>query len=79
MPLYSYKAIDAGGKSVAGRLDALNLFDLEQRLSRMELDLVAGAPATRSSSMRERRCSRSNRFSASSRPATLFPPASIAL
>ncbi|HEV3007728.1 MAG TPA: type II secretion system F family protein, partial [Burkholderiales bacterium] len=46
MALYSYKAIDAGGKSVVGRLDALNLFDLEQRLARMELDLVAGAPAS---------------------------------
>jgi len=29
-----------------GRIDAVNLFDLEQRLSRMELDLVAGAPAS---------------------------------
>jgi len=46
MPLFSYKAIDAGGKSVVGRLDAVNLFDLEQRLARMELDLVAGAPAS---------------------------------
>jgi type IV pilus assembly protein PilC len=46
MPLYSYKAIDAAGKSVAGRLDALNLFDLEQRLARMELDLVTGGPAS---------------------------------
>jgi type IV pilus assembly protein PilC len=46
MPLFSYKAIDAGGKSVVGRIDAVNLFDLEQRLSRMELDLVAGAPAS---------------------------------
>jgi type IV pilus assembly protein PilC len=44
--LYSYKAIDAFGKSVTGRLDALNLFDLEQRLARMELDLVGGAPAS---------------------------------
>ncbi len=47
MPLYSYKAIDAVGKSVVGRVDALNLFDLEQRLARMGLDLVAGAPARR--------------------------------
>jgi type IV pilus assembly protein PilC len=31
---------------VVGRLEAVNLFDLEQRLSRMELDLVAGAPAS---------------------------------
>jgi type IV pilus assembly protein PilC len=46
VPLFSYKAIDAGGKAVVGRLDAVNLFDLEQRLSRMELDLVAGAPAS---------------------------------
>ena len=46
MALFTYKAIDAGGKAVVGRLDALNLFDLEQRLSRMELDLVAGAPAS---------------------------------
>jgi type IV pilus assembly protein PilC len=44
--LFTYKAIDAGGKAVVGRLDAVNLFDLEQRLSRMELDLVAGAPAS---------------------------------
>jgi type IV pilus assembly protein PilC len=46
MPLFSYKAIDASGKSVVGRIDAVNLFDLEQRLSRMELDLVSGAPAS---------------------------------
>ena len=46
MPLFTYRAIDAGGKAVIGRLDAVNLFDLEQRLARMELDLVAGAPAS---------------------------------
>src|SRR4026208_813316 len=45
MPLFSYKAIDATGKSVVGRLEAINLFDLEQRLQRMDLDLVGGAPA----------------------------------
>ena len=44
MPLYTYKAIDAHGKSVIGRVDAGNVFDLEQRLSRMGLDLVTGAP-----------------------------------
>jgi len=49
MPLFTYKAIDAGGKSVVGRIDAVNLFDLEQRLARMELDLVAGAPASSAS------------------------------
>jgi type IV pilus assembly protein PilC len=44
MPLYTYKAIDATGKAVMGRTDAGNVFDLEQRLSRMGLDLVSGAP-----------------------------------
>jgi type IV pilus assembly protein PilC len=29
-----------------GRVEAVNLFDLEQRLSRMELDLVSGAPSS---------------------------------
>jgi type IV pilus assembly protein PilC len=46
MPLFSYRAIDAGGKAVVGRLDAVNLFDLEQRLVRMGLDLVTGAPSS---------------------------------
>jgi len=45
MPLYTYKAVDAHGKSVLGRIDAGNLFDLEQRLARMGLDLVTGAPS----------------------------------
>ena len=46
MPLYTYKAIDGEGKSVLGRIEAVNVFDLEQRLTRMGLDLVNGAPAT---------------------------------
>jgi len=46
MPLYTYKAIDSLGKSVLGRVDAANLFDLEQRLARMGLDLVSGAPSS---------------------------------
>jgi len=43
--LYTYRAIDGRGKSVMGRVEAVNLFDLEQRLLRMELDLVSGAPS----------------------------------
>ena len=43
--LYSYKAIDASGRNVFGRADAMNLFELEQRVRRMGLDLVVGAPA----------------------------------
>src|SRR5438067_6191078 len=46
MPLFTYKAIDARGKSVLGRVEAVNLFDLEQRLARMDLDLVSGAPSS---------------------------------
>jgi type IV pilus assembly protein PilC len=46
LPLFTYKAIDARGKSVLGRVEAVNLFDLEQRLARMELDLVLGAPSS---------------------------------
>jgi type IV pilus assembly protein PilC len=45
MPLYTYKAIDLRGKSIVGRAEAVNLFDLEQRLARMELDLISGAPS----------------------------------
>jgi type IV pilus assembly protein PilC len=46
MPLFTYKAVDASGKTVPGRTEALNLFDLEQRLSRMGLDLINGAPSS---------------------------------
>ena len=46
MPLFSYKAVDAAGKNVLGRVEAVNLFDLEQRLARMGLDLVVGAPSS---------------------------------
>ena len=49
MPLYTYKAIDTRGKSVIGRVEAVNLFDLEQRLARMELDLVSGAQSSQGS------------------------------
>jgi type IV pilus assembly protein PilC len=45
VPLFTYKAIDLRGKSVLGRVEAVNLFDLEQRLARMDLDLVSGAPS----------------------------------
>ncbi len=49
MSLYTYKAIDAAGKSVFGRVDAANVADLEQRLARMGLDLVTGAPSAQKS------------------------------
>ena len=45
MPLFSYKAIDAHGKSVNGRVEAVNLFDLEQRLAIERGDHAAPFPA----------------------------------
>jgi type IV pilus assembly protein PilC len=45
MPIFDYRAIDADGRAVTGRIDAQNLTDLEMRLKRMELDLIDGAPA----------------------------------
>ena len=44
MPIFSYKAIDPGGRKVQGRIDAINPVDLEMRLKRMDLDLIAGEP-----------------------------------
>ena len=43
------RTFTADGKAVLGRADAVNLFDLEQRLSRMGLDLVTGAPSSQTS------------------------------
>ena len=42
MPLHAYKAMDQDGKVVHGRMDALNLVDLEMRLRRMDLDFIDG-------------------------------------
>lgn len=42
--LFDYKAVSAEGRTVLGRLDAINLIDLEMRLKRMDLDLVTGTP-----------------------------------
>jgi len=44
MSLYAYKAMDAGGRLVFGRMDAINAIDLEMRLKRMDLDLIDGNP-----------------------------------
>ena len=42
--IYDYKAVSPEGRMVLGRLDAINVVDLEMRLKRMELDLVTGRP-----------------------------------
>ncbi len=40
MPIYKYKAIDEYGKSIFGRVDAVNDADLESRLIPMKLELI---------------------------------------
>jgi len=42
--LFDYKAVSVNGRMTYGRLDAINLVDLEMRLKRMRLDLVTGSP-----------------------------------
>ena len=44
MTLFAYKAMNADGRIVLGRLDAINPIDLELRLKRMELDFIKGNP-----------------------------------
>jgi type IV pilus assembly protein PilC len=51
MALYSYKAINGRGKSLAGQIEAINLIDLELRLQRMGLDLIVGGPARKRANM----------------------------
>ena len=40
MPLLQYKAMDERGKKTLGQIEAVNVADLEMRLSRMGLDLI---------------------------------------
>jgi type IV pilus assembly protein PilC len=42
MALYAYKAMNLNGRTVVGRLEAINLVDLEMRLKRMDLDFING-------------------------------------
>jgi len=52
VPLYTYKAVSPDGRMVFGRIDAINLVDLDLRLRRMELDLVSGEPLSNRSLLR---------------------------
>ncbi|MFT5390322.1 MAG: type IV pilus assembly protein PilC [Gammaproteobacteria bacterium] len=55
MPLMQYKAMDDRGKTTHGRIEAVNVADLEMRLSRMGLDLVNHREASLGSSRARRR------------------------
>ncbi len=58
MALYAYKAMNAQGRSVMGRLEAINLIDLEMRLKRMDLDFINGDPVKQGGLMNSGRISR---------------------
>jgi type IV pilus assembly protein PilC len=56
--IFDYKAVSPEGRMVFGRLDAINVVDLEMRLKRMELDLVTGRPIDRGRLFSSRRVPR---------------------
>ncbi len=58
MALYNYKAIDSGGKMALGRLEAINLVDLEMRLKRMDLDFINGDPVRQGGGLNPTRITR---------------------
>ena len=49
METYKYKAMDAQGRRVSGKVDAANIADLEMRLSRLGLDLIHSRTVQRQS------------------------------
>ena len=59
METYKYKAMDAQGRRVAGRLNAANLADLETRLARLGLDLIHSRAVQRKTPLS--RCKRTSR------------------
>ena len=58
MALYSYKAMNTTGRTVTGRLDAINLIDLEMRLKRMDLDFINGSTVKQGGMMNRAKISR---------------------
>lgn len=58
MALYAYKAMNAQGRSVLGRLEAINLIDLEMRLKRMDLDFINGDTVKQGGLMNQAKISR---------------------
>ena len=50
MAIFAYTSIDSDGKRVSGRLEAVNMVDLEQRLARIGLDLLTADSASQGAS-----------------------------
>jgi type IV pilus assembly protein PilC len=49
MPIYSYRAVTESGQVRTGRTEALNLPDLEARLTQIKLELIQGRPSATAS------------------------------
>ena len=58
MALYAYKAMNNHGRTMMGRLEAINLIDLEMRLKRMDLDFINGDPVKQGSLMNRAKITR---------------------
>jgi type IV pilus assembly protein PilC len=58
MALYAYKAMNTQGRMVLGRLEAINLIDLEMRLKRMDLDFINGDPVKQGGMMNRAKITR---------------------
>ncbi|HCA26281.1 MAG TPA: type II secretion system F family protein [Betaproteobacteria bacterium] len=58
MPVFAYKAINEEGRFSRGQLEADTLEDLEQRLTRLGLDLIKGKPTGRRMLLVKRRVTR---------------------
>jgi type IV pilus assembly protein PilC len=58
MALYNYKAMGLNGKIVLGRLEAINLIDLEMRLKRVDMDFINGSPIKQGAAFNRTRITR---------------------
>lgn len=58
MALYNYKAMQPDGKIASGRLEAINLIDLEMRLKRMDMDFINGDPIKQGATFQRARITR---------------------
>lgn len=58
MALYNYKAMGQNGKIILGRLEAINLIDLEMRLKRVDMDFINGSPIKQGAAFNRTRITR---------------------
>lgn len=58
MSSFAYRAMNANGRLIRGRMDAANMADLELRLRRLDLDLIRGTPVRPAAWQRQGKVSR---------------------